>query len=66
MKPGSFWPSWSADTIKNEVILRLPELAWVGVSVDSSRATVRVRERDEAPELRDNDEPHSVTARKRA
>ena len=64
MKPGSFWPSWSADTIKNEVILRLPELAWVGVSVDSSRATVRVRERDEAPELRDNDEPHSVTARK--
>ena len=64
VKPGSFWPSWSADTIKNEVILRLPELAWVGVSVDSSRATVRVRERDEAPELRDNDEPHSVTARK--
>ena len=64
VKPGSFWPSWSADTIKNEVILRLPELAWVGVSVDSSRATVRVRERNEAPELRDNDEPHSVTARK--
>lgn len=64
VKPGSFWPSWSADTIKNEVILRLPELAWVGVSVDSSRAMVRVRERNEAPELRDNDEPHSVTARK--
>ena len=45
VEPGSFWPSWSADTIKNEVILKLPELAWVGVSVDSSKATVRVRER---------------------
>lgn len=61
---GSFWPSWSADTIKNEVILKLPELAWVGVSVDSSKATVRVRERQEAPELIDNDAPHSVRARR--
>ena len=64
VEPGSFWPSWSADTIKNEVILKLPELAWVGVSVDSSKATVRVRERQEAPELIDNDAPHSVRARR--
>lgn len=64
VEPGSFWPSWSADTIKNEVILKLPELAWVGVSVDSSKATVRVREREAAPELIDNDAPHSVRARR--
>ena len=64
VESGSFWPSWSADAIKNGVILRIPELAWVGVSVDSSRAVVRVREREPAPELRDNDEPYSVTARK--
>lgn len=64
VEPGSFWPAWSSDTIKNEVILRLPELAWVGVSVDSSRATVRVREREPAPELIDNDAPHSVRARR--
>lgn len=64
VESGSFWPSWSADAIKNGVILRIPELAWVGVSVDSSRAVVRVRERDPAPELRDNDEPYSVTARR--
>ena len=64
VESGSFWPTWSADRIKNEVILRIPELAWVGVSVDSSRATVRVRERDEAPEVTDKDAPYSVTARR--
>lgn len=63
VESGSFWPSWSADTIKNEVILRVPELSWVGVSVDSSRATVRVREREEAPEVTDKDAPYSVMAR---
>ncbi len=64
VESGSFWPTWSADTIKNEVILRVPELAWVGVSVDSSRAVVRVRERDKAPEVSDRDAPYSVTARR--
>ena len=34
------------------------------MSVDSSRATVRVRERDEAPEVTDKDAPYSVTARR--
>lgn len=64
VEPGSFWPSWSSDTIKNEVILKLPELAWLGVSVDSSKAVVRVREREAAPELVDNDAPYSVRARR--
>lgn len=64
VEPGSFWPSWSSDTIKNEVILKLPELAWLGVSVDSSKAVVRVREREVAPELVDNDAPYSVRARR--
>ena len=59
---GSFWPAWRADEIKNELILALPELSWVGVTVDSSRARVEVRERVPAPELVDNDEPHSVVA----
>lgn len=59
---GSFWPAWRADEVKNELILALPELSWVGVTVDSSRARVEVRERVPAPELVDNDEPHSVVA----
>ena len=59
---GSFWPGWEADRIKNEVILALPELSWVGVTVAGSRAAVEVRERVDRPELVDNDEPYAVTA----
>lgn len=62
VESGSFWPGWSADEIRNSVILDIPELSWVGVSVDSSRALVRVRERTEAPGLVSEDGAGSVTA----
>ncbi len=62
VEPGAFWPGWSSDEIRNSVILDIPELAWLGVSVDSSRALIRVRERTAAPELIDADGPGSVTA----
>ncbi len=63
VKSGSFWPGWSSDEIRNSVILDIPELSWVGVSVDSSRAIVRVRERIERPQLVSDDAAGSVTAR---
>lgn len=63
VEPGAFWPGWSADSIRNSVILDIPELAWVGVSVDSSRAVIRVRERTERPRLVSDDAVGSVTAR---
>lgn len=62
VESGSFWPGWSADEIRNSVILDIPELSWVGVSVDSSCALVRVRERTEAPGLVSEDGAGSVTA----
>ena len=61
VRPGAFWPAWSAGEIANAVILRIPELSWVGVSVDGSRASVDVRERLPAPEI--GTAPGSVTAR---
>lgn len=62
VESGSFWPGWEADSIENSVILAVPELSWVGVSVDGSRAYVRVRERIEMPEIVDNDAPGSISA----
>lgn len=59
---GAFWPSLSGDLIRNETILRLPELRWVGVSVDGSRAVVKVRERVQRPEEYKSTEPYSVIA----
>lgn len=61
--PGSFWPGWSSDDIRNSVILDIPDLAWLGVSVDSSRAVVRVRERVEKPPVVQSTDAGSVTAR---
>lgn len=63
VEPGAFWPGWSSDEIRNSVILDIPKLAWLGVSVDSSRAVIRVRERTEAPELVNSEGMGSVTAR---
>lgn len=62
VEPGAFWPGWSSDEIRNSVILDIPELAWLGVSVDSSRAVIRVRERTPAPELVTDEGVGSVTA----
>ncbi len=66
VEPGAFWPGWSSDEIRNSVILDIPELAWLGVSVDSSRALIRVRERTAAPELIDADGPGRVPPARRA
>ncbi len=61
---GSFWPGFNSDMIRNSVLLKLPELSWLGVSVDSSRAVVTVRERVEKPEFVNGGAPGSVTARR--
>ena len=63
VEPGAFWPGWSSDEIRNSVILDIPALAWVGVSVDGSRALVRVRKRIETPEIVNSEGMGSVTAR---
>ncbi len=59
---GAFWPSFSGDLIRNGVIMRLPELSWLAVNVDSSRAEVIVRESVSAPELYDRLEPVDIVA----
>jgi len=48
---GSFWPSLSADLVRSEMLSRRPELAWMTVNVNGSRATVLVVEREEKPEI---------------
>lgn len=61
---GSFWPAFTSDNLRSELLVRLPELAWATVNVYGSRAEVIVRERVEKPELYDRDEPVCVTAEK--
>ena len=45
VRPGTYWPALSNDLVRNDMILRLPELRWLTVNVHGSRAEVIVREK---------------------
>lgn len=61
---GSFWPDFTSDSIRSDVLARLPRLSWLTVNVHGSRAEVIVRERIQKPEMIDNDEPYDIIAKK--
>ena len=61
---GSFWPAFTSDQIRSELLLELPELAWATVNVHGSRAEVIVRERVPKPVIFDPDVPTDVIAAK--
>ena len=48
---GSYWPSISVDAVRGRMLLQLPELAWMTVNINGSRAVVSVVERKEKPEI---------------
>ena len=45
VRPGTYWPALSNDLVRNDMVLRLPELRWLTVNVHGSRAEVIVREK---------------------
>jgi len=61
---GSFWPSFTSDSIRSLVLAEIPELRWLTVNVRGSRAQVIVRERVPQPEIIDEDAPTDVVAAK--
>ena len=48
---GSFWPGLSSDLLCSRTLEALPELAWLTVNMNGSRAVVLVRERAAKPEM---------------
>ena len=59
---GSFWPNFTSDQLRSELLLLLPELRWATVNIYGSRAEVIVRERIPRPALFDAKAPTDVTA----
>lgn len=59
---GSFWPAFTSDNIRSEVLVKIPELKWLSVSVYGSRAHVVVRERTKAVEPVDEKKPVKLVA----
>ena len=59
---GSFWPGRNTDLLCSEVMLRLPDIAWMTVNVSGSRAVVAVAERTEKPLMYDSARPADLVA----
>lgn len=59
---GSFWPGFDGEQLKTDLLLKLPEVQWVGVNYHSGAIEVVVRERRKTPEVLDLDEPFHIVA----
>lgn len=62
VRPGMYWPALSNDLVRNDMVLRLPELRWLTVNVHGSRAEVVVREKEPLPDITPDDTPVSIYA----
>lgn len=61
---GAFGLSLDGESIRNHVLLDIPELSWITVNVSGCRAHVQVRERIPAPERLDRQTPSNLIARR--
>lgn len=61
---GSFGLSLNGESIRNHVLLDIPELSWITVNVSGCRAHVQVRERTPPPERLDRQTPSNLIARR--
>ena len=62
LRRGCFWPALETDLLRSRTLCLVPELAWLGVSVNGSRAVVLVTERTETPEIYADSAPCSLVA----
>jgi len=61
---GAFWPGFSADNIRSEVLALIPELSWITVNMHGSLAEVIAVERQKKPEMVFEGECASIKAGK--
>ena len=61
---GTFGLFVDEETLRNHILLEIPELCWIAVNVSGCRADVQVRERVDPPERLDGLPPSNVVARR--
>ena len=59
---GCFWPALSADLVRSRALAELPELSWLTVNVNGSRAVVLAEPREKKPEIYGESEACSLAA----
>ncbi len=64
LKPGAFRPHIDENQIKRDMMLLMPDLAWIWADMSGSRVIVTVKEKVPAPELFDKDSYHNLVAAK--
>lgn len=64
LKEGCFWPAISSDMLRSHMIEKLPEIAWMSVNVSGSRAHVQIKERQQKPEIYNEEDPTNIIAAK--
>jgi similar to stage IV sporulation protein len=62
LKPGSFRLTLNINKIEQEVMMKLPDLAWISINLKGSVANVELKERQYPPELVRYDKPCNVKA----
>lgn len=61
---GRFWPGLKADEVRNKLMVKLPELAWMTVNLSGSRAVVLLTQRQEKPEIYNEADAADIVAAK--
>lgn len=61
---GTFWPTVDKELLRSNMLLELPELAWMTVNIRASSAEVLVSERQEKPEIYEESDSADLIAGK--
>lgn len=61
---GAFWPALSSDEVRSDMLMKLPDIAWLSVNVHNSCAEVVIHERIAKPDIVNEAEYADVKAAK--
>lgn len=61
---GAFWPALSSDEVRSDMLMKLPDIAWLSVNVHNSCAEVVIHERIAKPDIVNEAEYADVIAAK--
>ena len=64
LKNGVFWPALSSDEVRSDMLMKLPDIAWLSVNVHNSCVEVVIHERIAKPDIVNEAEYTDVKAAK--
>ena len=63
VREGSFWPAISPELVRSRMMTEIPELGWMTVNINGSRAIVLINERQDKPEIYSESEAADIIAK---